>query len=98
MPTWAWVAGGAGGALALGALGWAAFGKHCEISDSLAFCRTTFSDPLFAPMLALPALPLLSLPIMYAIRERVPMQDAQVSFSLGDAAARSVKLLISGRF
>jgi tetratricopeptide (TPR) repeat protein len=94
VPAWAWVAGSLGGAIALGALGWGAFGRHCDISDSLAFCRTTFADELFAPMLALQALPLLSLPIMYAIRTRVPLQDSIMTLAVSDG----VSLSFAGRF
>jgi hypothetical protein len=98
VPAWAWVAGGVGGAIAVGALGWAVFGRHCEINDSLAFCRTTFADELFAPMLALQALPLLSLPIMYAIKPRVPVQDAMLTLGVGEASAHSVSISLAGRF
>jgi hypothetical protein len=94
VPVWAWVAGGVGGAVALGALGWAAFGRHCEVTDRLAFCRSTLSDELFAPMLALQALPLLSLPISYAVRERVPLRDTNVSLAVSDG----LQLSIRGRF
>lgn len=94
VPAWAWVAGGVGGALALGAIGWAAFGTHCDISDSLAFCRTTFADELFAPMLALQALPLISLPIMYAARARVPEHDPSMTLALSHGGVLS----IAGRF
>lgn len=94
VPAWAWVAGGVGGAVALGAIGWAAFGRHCEVTDRLAFCRSTLSDELFAPMLALQALPLLSLPISYAVRERVPLRDANVSLRVSDG----LQLSIAGKF
>jgi hypothetical protein len=98
VPAWAWVVGSVGGAIAVGAIAWAAFGKHCEISDTLAFCRTTFSDQLFAPVLAVQAIPMLSLPIMYAIRPRALVQDAHVTFGVGNLAAHSVNVSISGRF
>jgi hypothetical protein len=98
VPAWAWVAGGVGGVVALGALGWAVFGRHCEVTDRLAFCRSTLSDTMFAPVLALQALPLLSLPITYAIRERVPMRDANVSLSVGQLSGSGVQLSIAGSF
>lgn len=97
VPTWSWALGGVGAAVAVGALGWAVFGEHCEVTDDLAFCRSTLSDPLFAPMLAMQALPLISLPIMYALRERLPEQVASVSLSASDARG-GVRLSLAGRF
>jgi hypothetical protein len=94
VPAWAWVAGGVGSVVALGALSWAVFGRHCEVTDRLAFCRSTLSDNLFAPILALQAVPLLTLPIMYAIRERVPMRGATVSLGV----TNGFQLSIGGSF
>jgi hypothetical protein len=95
VPTWAWVASGVGGAVALGALGWAAFGQHCEVTERLAFCRSTLSDPLFAPLLAIQSVPLLSLPLMYSVRERVPVRNASLSVA-GDAATGGIHVSLSG--
>jgi len=97
VPAWSWALGGVGAAVAVGALGWAVFGDHCEVTDRLAFCRSTLSDPLFAPMLALQAVPLMSLPIMYAVRERLPEQVSSVSLGMGDQRG-GMQLSISGRF
>lgn len=98
VPAWAWVAGGVGGVVALGALGWAVFGRHCEVTDRLAFCRSTLSDTMFAPVLAMQAVPFLSLPIMHAIRERVPMRDANVSLGVSDVTGSGLQLSIAGTF
>lgn len=94
VPTWSWVLGGVGAAVALGALSWAVFGDHCEVTDRYAFCRSTLSDRHFAPMLALQAVPLVSLPLMYAVRERVP---ATVTVGMRDGG-RSLMLELAGRF
>lgn len=94
VPAWSWALGGVGAAIAVGALAWGVFGDHCEITDRLAFCRSTLSDPMFAPMLALQAVPLMSLPIMYAVRERGPVQ----SVSVGTGDGRGIQLSIAGRF
>jgi hypothetical protein len=70
VPTWAWLVGGLGGAVAVGALGWAVFGEHCDLSDERALCSSTMSDELFAPLLAVQGLSLLTVPIMYALKPR----------------------------
>lgn len=97
VPAWSWALGGVGAAVAVGALGWAVFGDHCEVTDRFAFCRSTLSDPMFAPMLALQAVPFMSLPIMYAVRERLPGQDTSVALGMGDGRG-GMQLSISGRF
>jgi hypothetical protein len=97
VPAWTWAVGGVGAAVAVGALAWAVFGEHCEVTDHFAFCRSTISDPLFAPMLGLQAIPLLSLPIMYAVRERIPMNGANVSLGMSDGSG-GMMLTVAGRF
>jgi hypothetical protein len=94
-PVWAWVAGGVGSAVALGALGWAALGKHCEVTDKLAYCQSTASDTYFAPMLALQAVPFLTLPLFYAIRQRVPMQDSMLTVGYREGG---LQLTVAGVF
>jgi hypothetical protein len=98
VPAWAWAAGGVGAALAVGALSWAVFGQHCEVTDRLAFCRSTLSDSTFAPMLALQSLPLLSLPIMYAVRERLPVANARLALGGSAGSTRGLQLSIAGAF
>lgn len=96
VPAWSWALGGVGAAVAVGALALAVFGDHCEVTDRYAYCRSTLSDVQFAPMLALQAVPLLTLPIMYAARERTSVRDASVSLS-GDGAG-GVQLRLAGSF
>jgi hypothetical protein len=78
-PAWAWVVGGAGAAVALGGLGMALFADHCNITDPYYYCQLVSSDALLAPMLALQALPFLSVPAMYLLRRRAPESLVRVS-------------------
>jgi hypothetical protein len=94
-PTWAWIVGGVGSAVALGALGWGVLGKHCEVTDPHAVCQSTPSDPLFAPMLGIQAIPFLTLPLFYELRQRVSLRDTIVSAGCSHG---SMQLSIAGSF
>ena len=106
VPPWAWVVGGAGAAVALTAVGLAAFAKHCDVTNYELSCQRITADPMFAPMLATLAIPMLSLPIVYLARPREPLQaegaeeaaEEQVSFSVGSAGSGGLQLQLSGRF
>jgi hypothetical protein len=81
LPTGAWVAGGVGAALALTGLGFAVFGQHCRpqlASDGR--CGDFTSDSTFAPLLALHAIPLLSVPTTYALRQWFGPQRVEIGF------------------
>lgn len=100
VPAWAWVASGAGAALALGAAGLALFGKHCELTDPWAYCQSTMSDTYFAPLLAIHAVPLLSLPFFYLARGRVAseVRDMAVRLDWRQSGSGGFTLNVSGRF
>jgi hypothetical protein len=72
IPALAWVAGGLGSAVGLLGLGFSVFGDRCTGGSgdgSFALgCSRLHSDVIFGPMIALNALPLLSVPLAYAIR------------------------------
>lgn len=94
-PAWAWVVGGAGAAIALGGIGVAVFARQCNFTDAYYYCQRVNADPLFAPMLALQALPFLSVPVMYLLRERAPESLVRVSVA---PLAHGSLLSIGGRF
>jgi hypothetical protein len=99
VPTWAWVIGTVGIAAGLTGLGFAIFGSHCDVGDNRVQCQEPAADLFFGPLLIAQALPLITLPIMYALRNRTIARDVQVGLQwrgqkLGDGA----QLTISGRF
>lgn len=101
VPAWAWAVGAAGAAVAVTAVILAAGVRHCGVTDEDYGCQSITADVMFAPMVGSLAIPLLSLPIMYAARERVPqLKDTQVSFGLGEGGvnSRGFSLQIAGRF
>ena len=99
VPAWAWVAGVAGVGLAVSAVVLATSSRHCAVTDQDAACQPVTADVMLAPMVGSLAIPFLTLPIMYAVRERIPLKDTQVSFSLGQGARNpGFSLQIAGRF
>jgi hypothetical protein len=94
-PTWAWVVGGAGAAAALAGLGLALFADHCSVSDPFYYCQLVSSDPLFAPMLALQALPFLSVPALYMLRQHAP-ESPLASLRIAVLPGRSGSMLSVG--
>jgi hypothetical protein len=85
IPTVAWVVGGAGVALAATGLGFVVVGTHCrphviEAADSRRSCGSFVADSSFGPLLALHALPLLNLPLEYAVRRWLGSDDIEISF------------------
>jgi hypothetical protein len=100
IPAWAWVAGAAGLAVvAVGAV-LAFVGQPCVVHDSRVECQSATRDRFFGPFLAIHAVPLITLPIMYALRPRNGQPPpVQVSMSFGGAARElSPTLQVSGRF
>jgi hypothetical protein len=67
VPAAAWVVGGAGAALAVAGLAFGQAGSHCQPRASSP-CDGFGSDALFGPMLALHAVPLVSVPLIYLVR------------------------------
>ncbi|MET0388620.1 MAG: PEGA domain-containing protein [Polyangiales bacterium] len=102
VPVWAWVVGAAGAALGLTALAFGIFMPHCEVADARGLCQRTASDPLFAPLLGAHALPFLTLPLMYLLRARLPVEQAQVSLWVPPSSAGrptdGLGLRVSGSF
>ena len=72
VPTWSWVVAGFGTAVGLTGLAFALSGPHCGLHvEGEVFqsgCSRFTADSTFGPLLALHALPLLSMPLAYALR------------------------------
>lgn len=98
VPAWAWVMGGVGVALGVGALALGLVQDHCEITDPFAYCQQVVADDWFAPLLAIPALPFITLPIIYALRDRLPSNEINVSVLWGTGRGAGPQLVMSGRF
>jgi hypothetical protein len=90
MPTWAWVAGASGVAIALVGLGYSLFGEHCGlvVGELPSECRRVTADVTFGPLVALHALPFLAIPTTYVIRGWTRPSGLQVSFEGGLLSAR----------
>jgi hypothetical protein len=99
LPPWAWVIGGAGVAVAVTGIALGAFGTHCDIADTYRDCQAVTSDILFGPLLAVHALPLLSVPLVYALRSAFRNREVRVAVSwTGDAIHGGGVLNVTGRF
>jgi hypothetical protein len=94
VPAWAVVAGTAGIAIGVTAVVFALAVEHCDLTNRKLDCQRVTADRSFAPMLALQALPFLSLPLMYALRPRT--YEEQVALSL--SWANGPYLRVAGRF
>jgi hypothetical protein len=85
-PPWAWVAGGAGVVGVGVGVGFALFGTHCEQDPRDATrhispkCRAFTTAHSFGPLVAEHGLPLIGIPLVYAIRKW--MQPAQLTLSV----------------
>jgi hypothetical protein len=93
VPALAWVAGGVGTAVALTGLGFAVFGTHCDrysaTLDSPRVCQGFTADYTFGPLLAMQGLPLLAIPISYALRAAFRPSGVDVSLRVGAVLASS---------
>jgi hypothetical protein len=102
MPAWAWVAGGLGGAAALTGLGFALFGTHCglrlEGEPFRSSCSSFAADTTFGPLVAMHALPLLGVPLSYAIRTWLRPNGVDFSLHVAALRAHGVELSIRGAF
>jgi hypothetical protein len=91
VPTWAWITGGLGvGAAAVG-LGFALFGDHCELeapgarrTEALP-CRGFAADNLFGPLVILNAVPLLVVPLSFALKSSSASTAASAALQLSPA-------------
>lgn len=82
IPTAAWVAGGAGVAVAALGLGFGVFDRHCSPEVTVAGqpgCGQFATDAVFGPLLALHAMPLLAVPITYLVRRWRENEDLEIS-------------------
>jgi hypothetical protein len=98
VPAWAWALGGVGVALVVTAIALAVAETHCEVTDTLAVCQQAVSDPYFAPLLAIPALPFLTLPLFYAVRDRMVVSELKVALLPGLSPGAGPQLMIRGSF
>jgi hypothetical protein len=94
VPAWAVLAGTVGVAIGVTALVFALGAKHCDLANRSPDCQQVSADRSFAPMLALQALPFLSLPLMYAVRPRTYEQQTALSLSW----VNGPYLRLAGRF
>jgi hypothetical protein len=103
VPALAWVFGGLGAAVAITGVALAVFTEHCDgkFTNGAGFsqaCLSPTGDVAFAPLLAMHALPLLSIPFSYAIRAATRPDGAIVAFNVGPAPGGGVSLQLHGAF
>jgi hypothetical protein len=98
VPTWAWAVGALGAATGLVALGVGVLGTHCDIADPRLTCQSFSADSTFGPLLALHALPLLAVPLAYAVRIALRPAAVEVSLQWSGASALGPGLSVAGRF
>jgi hypothetical protein len=98
VPGWAWAVGALGAATGLVGLGVSVFGTHCEIANPRLACQSFSADSMFGPLLALHALPLLAVPLAYAVRVWSRPAAVEVSLQWVGASALGPGLSVAGRF
>jgi hypothetical protein len=103
VPALAWVFGGLGVAVAITGAVLAAVTDHCDgtVRTGEGFsqaCLSFTGDVTFGPLLALHALPLISVPISYAIRAATRPDGAIVTFNVGSTPGGGVSLQTRGAF
>jgi hypothetical protein len=104
IPALAWVTGGVGAAVALTGLGFAIFGTTCdrytEGYDVPRVCQSFTADYTFGPLLAMQGLPLLAVPLSYALRAAFRPSGVEVSLRVGplQAGSRAQGLTVVGVF
>ena len=98
-PALAWVAAGVGTAVALAGIGFSLFSDTCfiEVSSPSCFQFPGDQNALFGPMIMMHALPLLSVPLMYAIRSWV-RPTTPVTVDVETPEQGSVVLHVRGAF
>jgi hypothetical protein len=97
VPVAAWIAGGLGAAVGIGALALGVYGPRCDIGAMRQACSSVVGDDKFAPLLALHGLPLLSVPLSYALREWTRPSGVDVGLQL-DPMPHGALLRVNGRF
>jgi hypothetical protein len=103
IPTLAWVAGAMGAAVAVTGVVISAAMRSCPEQPTADFaCYQFYGDRAFGPLIALHSLPLLGVPISYAIRMAVrPSPEAPVSdvaFDIGPSPSGGVAFQLRGVF
>jgi hypothetical protein len=93
VPWWAWLLGGAGVA-ALGAAVVLAPEHDCTLESRLRACTQWTEDPMFQPLLVIQSIPLLAVPLTYAISAAL----GEESFATVHADGRAAVLIVSGAF
>jgi hypothetical protein len=111
VPTWAWVVGGIGAAVVGTGVAVAVATSDCvgpdrdmamtsEMGAAPTICGQYWTDRsgIFGPMIALHGMPLLSLPIAYAIRAALHTEAGQTTFNIGTPAGGGVLMQLRGVF
>jgi len=101
VPALAWVAGGVGVAVTLAGIGFAVLGSHCESYEDGSFspaCNGFANDVVFGPMLAMHGLPLLGIPLSYALRAALRPAPTQVALNLETVRGGGALLQLRGAF
>jgi hypothetical protein len=101
VPVWAWPVGALGVAVGVVGVALATLGPNCELREDdrvRVSCQSFTSDLYFGPLIAMHALPLLAVPISYALRAAVRPSDVEVSLQWGNGRALGPGLTIVGRF
>jgi hypothetical protein len=93
VPWWAWLAGGAGVA-AVGAAVALAPEHDCTLESQLRACTKWTEDPIFQPLLVIQSIPLLAVPLTYAISSAL----GESSSAAVHADGRAAVLIVSGKF
>ena len=92
VPWWAWLVGGAGIAT-LGAAVALAPEHDCTLESQLRACTQWTEDPMFQPLLVIQSIPLLAVPLTYAISSAL----GEGSFAAVHADGRAAVLIVSRR-
>jgi hypothetical protein len=98
VPAWAWSVGALGVATGIVGLAIGVLGPQCDLGDERLTCQSAVGDSVFGPLLAIHALPLLAVPLAYALRGWSRPAGVEVSVSWGDALASGPGLSVAGRF
>jgi hypothetical protein len=93
VPWWAWLVGGAGVAT-LGAAVALAPEQACTLENRLRTCTQWTEDEIFQPLLVIQSIPLLAVPLTYAISSAL----GEDSFAAVHADGRSALLIVRGAF
>jgi len=98
VPAWAWSVGGLGAAAGLVGLGVGLLSPQCDVADTKVKCQSFTADAIFGPLLAIHALPLLAVPLVYALRNLARPAGVDVSLQWGNTLASGPALSVAGKF